>query len=59
MSSLLFHALDGEVVADQQFETANIADCHMRTQLLVLADRESTCAQLVEQVLGVKLDDDS
>ena len=55
----MFQALDRQIVADQQFETANIAGCHVSTQLLALAGRESTCVQFVEQVLGVKLDDGS
>ena len=53
----MFQAIDREIALHQQFETASIAGCHVRTQLLALAGRESTRAQFVEQMFGVKLDD--
>lgn len=59
MRATMFRALDREIVANQQFETASIAICHVSMQLLALAGRESTGTQFVEQMLGVKLDDGS
>jgi len=55
----MFQAFDRKVAAHQEFEAAGITSSRVSAQLLSLARRETACTQLVEQVLGVKLDDGS